>query len=145
MKFPPVGRRGCDAVHAEAEFGRLPMADYMSAANRENFLIVQVEEPEVVAHIDAIAALPGVDVLFVGPGDLSIGLGKAGQSDEPEVMAIMYQVVDACRRHGKPAGIPCAPEQVGKYRKLGFSFFNVFSDFRGVSNGANQALAAARR
>lgn len=144
MKFPPEGRRGCDAVHAEADFGRMEIVDYMAAANGENFLVVQIEEPEVSDHIDSIAALPGVDVLFVGPGDLSIGLGKPGQSDDVEVLAVMRRVVEACRRHGKPAGIPCAPDHVPKYREMGFSFFNVFSDYRGVFNGANQALAAAQ-
>lgn len=142
MKFPPVGRRGCDAVHAEADFGRLAMPDYLAEANRENFLVVQIEEADVVPHIDAIAAIPGVDVLFVGPGDLTIGMGKFGQFDDPEVMAILRAVPAACQRHGKLAGIPCGPDQVGKYRQMGYRFFNVFSDYRGVVNGAKQALAA---
>jgi 4-hydroxy-2-oxoheptanedioate aldolase len=144
MKFPPVGRRGCDAVHVEADFGRLAMSDYLAEANRENFLVVQIEETEVVPHLDAIAATPGVDVLFVGPGDLTIGLGKFGQYDDPEVMAILKAVPAACQRHGKVAGIPCAPDQVAKYREMGYRFFNVFSDYRGVFNGAKQALATAR-
>ncbi len=144
MKFPPAGSRGCDAIHAEADFGRLPMAEYLAGANRENYLLVQIEEPDVVSHIDAIAAMPGVDVLFVGPGDLTIALGKSGQTDDPEVRAILRSVVEACRRHGKRAGIPCAPEQVAKYRALGFTFFNVSSDFRCVTNGFKQALATAR-
>lgn len=144
MKFPPMGQRGCDAVHAEANFGRTPMLDYLAQANRENYLLVQIEEPEVVPHIDAIAALPGVDVLFVGPGDLTIALGKFGQTDDPEVMSILRSVVAACRQHGKRAGIPCAPELVAKYREIGFDFFNVFSDYRGIFNGAKQALAACK-
>jgi len=143
MKFPPLGRRGCDAVHAEANFGRLAMADYLAEANRENFLLVQIEEPEVVPHIDTLAALPGVDVLFVGPGDLTIALGKFGQTEDPEVQDILRTVVAACRRHGKRAGIPCSPDQVPRYRELGFTFFNVFSDYRGVFNGSRQALATS--
>ena len=146
MKFAPLGRRGCDPVHAEANFGRTPLAEYVTEANRENFLLVQIEEPEVVEHIDAIAALPGVDVLFVGPGDLSMGLGTTanGGAEHPEVQAVITRVVQACERHGKYAGIPCAPEQVARYRQLGFRFFNVFSDYRGVFNAARQALATAR-
>src|SRR5690606_23615051 len=121
---PPLGRRGYDGVHAEANYGHLPSAEYTVEANRENFLIVQIEEPEVVPHIDAIAALPGVDVLFVGPGDLTLSLGKFGQTEDPEVQAILRQVADACRRHGKVAGIPCSAEQVPAYQALGFRFFN---------------------
>jgi 4-hydroxy-2-oxoheptanedioate aldolase len=143
-KFPPAGRRGCDVIHADSAFGRAPMADYMATSNQENFLVVQIEEPEVVPHIDAIAALPGVDVLFVGPGDLTVGLGKLGKMDDSEVVNIIRTVGEACRRHGKRAAIPCAPEQVAKYRALGFSFFNVISDYRCVTNGLKQALVTAR-
>lgn len=143
-KFPPLGQRGFDAIHADCDFGRQPLAEYIATANDTNFLTVQIEEPEIVPHIDAIAALPGVDVLFVGPGDLSLAYGKPGQFDIPEVTAVIKSVAEACRRHGKVAAIPCAPEQVAKYRALGYSFFNVFSDYRGVATGLKQALAAAR-
>ena len=135
MKFPPQGRRGLDGVQAEANFGRMPVADYLARANEENFLVVQIEEPAVVPHIDAIAALPGVDVLFVGPGDLTLSLGKFGQTDDPEVTAILRQVAESCRRHGKVAGIPCPPDQVEKYYGMGYRFFNVVSDYRCMLNG----------
>ena len=144
MKFFPLGRRGGDAIHADASFGRAPMADYIATANRETFLVVQIEEPEVVQHIDAIAAMTGVDVLFVGPGDLTLGFGQTGPIDNPEVMKIAAAVGEACRRHGKRAGIPCAADQVPKYRALGFDFFNVISDFRCVAQGMKAALATAR-
>jgi 4-hydroxy-2-oxoheptanedioate aldolase len=144
MKFPPLGKRGYDGVHADARYGRMTPADYMADANRETFLVVQIEEPEVVQHIDAIAALPGVDVVFVGPGDLTLGLGKFGETSAPDVIAIIERVAAACARHGKVAGIPCAPDQVTKYRALGYRFFNIFSDYRGVTAGLAQALATAR-
>src|SRR5687767_11336613 len=64
MKFPPLGRRGVDGIGPEANFGRMPMVEYFAEANRENYLIVQIEDPDVIPHIDAIAAVPGVDVLF---------------------------------------------------------------------------------
>lgn len=144
MKFPPLGRRGADVVHADAAFGRVPLTDYLAAANRETFLVVQIEEPEVVGQIDAIAALPGVDVLFVGPGDLSLGLGHPGEHAGPAVMQVVEQVAAACRRHGKRAGIPCAAADVPRYRALGYSFFNVISDYRCVVSGLKAALETAR-
>jgi 4-hydroxy-2-oxoheptanedioate aldolase len=143
LKFPPLGARGYDGIHAEADFGRGAPADYLAAANDGNFLVVQIEEPEVVPHIDTIAAMPGVDVLFVGPGDLTLGLGKFGRTDDPEVRAILQQVADSCRRHGKVAGIPCAPEQVASYQAMGFQFFNIISDYRCVFNGLKAARAAS--
>ena len=144
MKFFPQGRRGADVIHADSDLGRADLHEYLATSNRETFLVVQIEEPEVVPHLDAIAALPGVDVLFVGPGDLSLGLGRAGAHDGPEVMKIVQAVADACRRHGKVAGIPCAADQVAKYRALGYGFFNVISDYRCVAQGVKNALATAR-
>ena len=142
MKFPPLGARGFDGIHAEADFGRIPPADYLAKANDENFLVVQIEEPEVVPHIDDIASTAGVDVLFVGPADLTLGLGRFGRTEDPEVLAILEKVAAACRRHGKVAAIPCAPELVKKYHAMGFRFFNVISDFRCVSSGMKSARAA---
>jgi 2-keto-3-deoxy-L-rhamnonate aldolase RhmA len=142
MKFPPLGCRGFDGIHAESDFGRRPVAEYLATANDGNFLVVQIEEPEVVPHIDAIAAMPGVDVLFVGPGDLTLGLGKFGQTDDPKVRAILQSVAEACRRHGKVAGIPCAPEQVQGYHDMGYRFFNVISDYRCVFHGMKAAREA---
>ena len=144
MKFPPLGRRGYDGIHPEANFGRLKPADYLAGANRESFLVVQIEEPEVIPYIDEIAALPGVDILFVGPGDLTLGLGKFGEIGAPDIVAVVAEVAAACARHGKIAGIPCAADQVKKYREIGYRFFNIFSDYRGVNLGLQQALAAAR-
>ena len=145
LKLPPEGRRGADLIHVDSGFGRAAVADYTAAANRETFLVVQVEESEVVPHLDTIAGIPGVDVLFVGPGDLSLGLGKKyADVDDPEVAAIIRAVPEACRRHGKRAGIPCAADQVPKYRALGYTFFNVVSDYRCVVHGMKSALATAR-
>jgi 4-hydroxy-2-oxoheptanedioate aldolase len=142
MKFPPLGCRGYDGIHAEAGFGRRPPGEYLVQANRENFLVVQIEETEVVPHIDAIAAMPGVDVLFLGPGDLTLMLGKFGQTDDPEVRRVIQAVADACQRHGKVAAIPCAPDQVKGYHAMGYRFFNVMSDYRCVFNGMKAARAA---
>lgn len=144
MKFHPQGNRGSDVIHADSNFGREALVDYIAAANRDTFLVVQIEEPAVVPHIDSIAAMPGVDVLFVGPGDLSLGLGQPGAMNGPEVMKIVEAVGAACQRHGKRAGIPCAADQLPKFRALGYSFFNVISDYRCVAQGLKAALATAR-
>jgi 4-hydroxy-2-oxoheptanedioate aldolase len=141
MKFQPLGRRGCDSIHADAHFGLLPASEYMAMANRETCLIVQVEETEVIPHLETIAALPGVDVLFVGPADLSNGMGASGRADGPEVMAVIKHVAEVARRHGKVAGIPCGPKQVKRYYDLGYRFFNVVSDYRCLINGLKQTKA----
>lgn len=144
MKFYPQGRRGADVVHADSAYGRVKLADYLETSNRETFLVVQIEEPEVIEHLDAIAALPGVDVLFLGPGDLSLGLGKTDPTPDVEIKEIAAKIAAACRKYGKCAGIPCPVDQIGTYRAMGFTFFNVISDYRCVSNGVKQAVATAR-
>jgi 4-hydroxy-2-oxoheptanedioate aldolase len=144
MKFFPEGRRGSDVIHPDSAFGRVSLANYTTSANRETFLVVQIEEPDVVRHLDAIAAMPGVDALFVGPGDLTLGLGQTGALDGPEVMKVVAAVAEACGRHGKRAGIPCAADQVPKYRALGYTFFNIISDYRCIVQGVKNALATAQ-
>jgi 4-hydroxy-2-oxoheptanedioate aldolase len=146
MKFPPLGRRGADVIHADADFGRASIGEYTATANRETFLVVQIEEPDVVPHLDALAAIPGVDALFVGPGDLSLGMGKTyADTNDPEIAAIIRRVAESCRKHGKLAALPCAAERVGEFRALGYEFFNVASDFRCVTAGLKAALAAAQK
>jgi 2-keto-3-deoxy-L-rhamnonate aldolase RhmA len=144
MKFFPLGRRGADVVHADSAFGRAALPDYLASANRETFLVGQIEEPDVLPHLDAIAGISGVDVLFVGPGDLSLGFGQPGAHSGSAVMQVVDAVAAAARRHGKRAGIPCAADQVAKYRALGYSFFNVISDYRCVAQGVKAALTTAR-
>jgi len=141
MKFQPLGRRGCDCIHPDAHFGLISTSEYMAMANHETYLIVQVEETEVIPHLETIAALPGVDVLFVGPGDLSNGMRAGGQVNGSEVMAVIRQVAEVARRHGKVAGIPCTPKQVKQYYDLGYRFFNVVSDYRCLVNGLKQTKA----
>lgn len=141
MKFRPLGHRGCDCIHADARFGLGSASDYMARANAETYLIVQIEETDVLPHLQTIAALPGVDVLFVGPGDLSNGLGAFGRADGPEMMAVLQQVAEVARRHGKVAGIPCALDQVKKYHGMGYRFFNVISDYRCLVNGLKKVKA----
>jgi 2-keto-3-deoxy-L-rhamnonate aldolase RhmA len=142
MKFRPAGARGYDGIHPEADFGRLTPKDYLAQANAGNFLVVQIEEPEVLPHLDTIAAMPGVDILFVGPADLTLSMDRFGKTDDPEVRAILQNVADTCQRHGKVAAIPCAPEQVPTYHAMGYRFFNVISDYRCVFHGMKAAREA---
>mgnify|MGYP006268551045 CR=1 FL=1 len=137
MKFPPRGDRGLDGVGPEADFGLGNLKDYLEEANRESFLLIQIEDPEVIPHIDSIAATPDVDVLFVGPGDLSTALGDPGNPDNPKVIEIMKAVVAACAKHGKTAGVPAVPGTIEKYMEMGFRFFNLGSDYRFITAGLN--------
>ena len=135
IKFYPEGRRGVDGVNAEAGFGLIPFQEYLVRANRENFLIVQIEDPEAVEHIEEIAAVDGVDVLFVGPADLSLNLGIAGQFCHPKMMEVYERVCNACRKYGKTAGLSCAFDKIPEFMEQGFRFFVGGADYLVIRNG----------
>jgi 4-hydroxy-2-oxoheptanedioate aldolase len=144
MKFPPLGRRGFDTIHADADCGSARLEEYTRHENENTFLVVQIETPEVLPHIDAIAATPGVDMLFVGLGDLSASMNLLGQMDHPDLQAVVERVGEACLKHGKAGAIICAdPEERKRLWKLGYRFFNIASDFRFLRKGFDEAIALA--
>ena len=77
---------------------------YMDNTNEQHLTIVQIETQEAVDRIDEIAAVPGVDALYLGPGDLSVALGIPGQVEDPRVLEVAERIVAACKEHGKIAG-----------------------------------------
>ncbi len=103
-KFAPEGERGvCRFVRA-AQYTHVDRFDYFRQANENTTVIIHIEGREGVDNIDAILAVPGVDVAFVGPYDLSQSLGVPGQVDHPEVARAMTEVVAKARRRGVAVG-----------------------------------------
>ena len=78
-KFPPLGQRGQDGGCQDNPYVLTPMPEYMEAANRETWLVIQIEHPDAVPHAKAIAEVEGVDVVFFGPGDYSSFIGLPGE------------------------------------------------------------------
>ncbi|MHB1005673.1 MAG: HpcH/HpaI aldolase family protein [Chloroflexota bacterium] len=130
LKYPPVGHRGVGLGHAHT--GYTPPADpaaYMTEANAQTFLIAQIESGEGVANADAIAALDGVDSLWVGHFDLTTNLGFPGQFDRPEYADAIGKVVAACRKRGKAAGLqPGTPQQARWALAKGFNLLSYGAD-----------------
>ena len=139
VRFPPEGSRGYGGMSVDSDYGLVGQNEYFPAANEKTFLIIQVEDVEVVDHIEEIAAIDGVDVLFVGPGDLTMSLGIPGQQDHPKVVKIMRRVARACRANGKVAGTAASIAQIPGLIEMGFNFFSAASDFRSVLNGLRAA------
>ncbi|HUF81677.1 MAG TPA: aldolase/citrate lyase family protein [Burkholderiales bacterium] len=104
-KFPPVGNRGAFGSWAHFAFRSLPAAEMRKAFNEEALLILMVESKAAIDNIEAIAAVPGVDVVHIGTNDLSTDLGYPGQLTHPDVMAAVERVARACAKHGKHAGV----------------------------------------
>ena len=126
-KYPPQGVRGMAAMSRGSRFGTVK--DYFKVANLGVSVLVQVETPEAMARIDEILAVPGVDSIFMGPGDLSGAMGHTGNTMHAEVVALMTAGVKRCHAAGKPVGtVGGTPEAVATYRSAGFDYIGCASD-----------------
>jgi 4-hydroxy-2-oxoheptanedioate aldolase len=103
MRYPPEGVRGVSGLTRATRFGRVP--GYAKRAAEELCLIVQVETGAALKALESIAAVAGVDAVFIGPADLAASLGHAGEPGHPEVVAAVEDAVRRLRAIGKPAGI----------------------------------------
>ena len=112
--------------------------EYHRSAPTDVVTIVQIETRAGVENADAIAAVDGVDVLFVGPLDLSFNLGCPKQFDHPDLHAALDHVIQACRKHNKAAGILSSPQRVDGHQKQGFTFVAVGSDAGALREGLEQ-------
>lgn len=128
VRYPPHGIRGVGAGLGRAsDFNRIP--DYLATANDEICLIVQVESRAGLAALDEIAAVDGVDGVFIGPSDLAADMGHLGQPSAPAVQAAIRDAFVRIRNHGKARGImTVALEQAHEYRALGADFMAIGTD-----------------
>jgi 4-hydroxy-2-oxoheptanedioate aldolase len=145
MRYPPDGTRGLALSTRGAGLGELGHGD-VRAINQQVVGIIQIESPSAVEHAGEIASIDGVDVLFVGPADLSHSMGIPGQFDDPRFADALGRVVAAAEGAGKAAGILLFDMAVlPRHRELGFRFIGLGSDGSFVANGARSVLAHARR
>ncbi|MEW6753147.1 MAG: aldolase/citrate lyase family protein [Candidatus Latescibacterota bacterium] len=146
-KYPPLGRRGAHFARPHTEFvAPADAAEFMGRANRSLLTIVQIETGEAAELVDSIAAMDGVDLLYVGPGDLSIALGHAGDITHPAVMAVVERTCRACAAHGKIAGCHFAtPQVLPELRALGVRLVGYGAVIRMLRDGVERAGQAALR
>lgn len=143
MKYPPQGQRGVAGAIRATGYGT-QWKSYFESANRESLVVVQIETEEAVANADEIAAVDGVDVLFVGPLDLSVNLGCPGDFTKPEFVDALRHVVEACHRHHRVPGILTKAGHEQQHFDLGFRFVALGSDALSVVTGMNQSLSVLR-
>jgi len=142
MLYPPQGVRGVGAALARASnYGTTP--GYLASANAQTCLLLQIESRAGLAALDAIAATPGVDGIFIGPADLAADMGHLGNPGAPEVQAAVEDALRRIIRCGKAAGILTSDRVLAqRYLDLGASFVAVGSDV-GLLSGATAELRAA--
>jgi 4-hydroxy-2-oxoheptanedioate aldolase len=142
-RYPPAGQRGVGPGRATGYGYRI--FDYLAEANASIVVAVQVETAEGLANVDAIAAAEGVDVVFVGPGDLSVSLDVYGPDGATALTRAIEKIIAATLKRGKTPGIFCGrPEDIGRWADKGASFFILASDTMFLGAGVAEGLGAAR-
>ncbi len=142
-RYPPEGVRGMAGMSRASKFGTVP--NYMTTANAGQGVIVQIETPQAMERLEAIAGVPGVDALFVGPGDLAGTMGLPGQIGHASVVAAMEDAARRAKAAGKPIGtVVGTVEQVRHFRAKGYDFVGLASDLGLYMRAATGALKLLR-
>ena len=145
-KYPPVGRRGCAFGIAHDDYRHEDILSTISSANSQQLLIAQIESAAGVENVDAIAAVEGIDVLWVGHFDLTNSLGIPGQFDHPEFKAAVTSVVEACHKHGKVGGFMASDAENAKSLiAQGFRIIALGGDLWLYQQALREGLEATRR
>lgn len=132
-RFHPLGLRAIDGGNADGGYTNVDFNEYLEQANRERFVIFQIEDPEPLKELEAIADLEGYDMLFFGPGDFSQGIGAPGQWNHPELIAARKKVAEVARKYGKFAATTGGIDKLNEFVDLGYQFINVGADVVGLS------------
>jgi len=142
-RYPPVGERGVGPGRAAGYGYRIP--DYLKRANESLVLAIQIETAEGLANVEEIVAVEGVDVVFIGPGDLSVSLDAMGPTGAGKLDAAILTIAKSARAAGKAVGIfRPSPEDIGKWSEAGISFYLLASDTMFLGMGLAAGVASAR-
>jgi 2-keto-3-deoxy-L-rhamnonate aldolase RhmA len=137
------GTRGFAAMHRASRYATA--AEYGKRANDGIFKMIQLETPAAIAKLEEIAAVDGVDALFMGPGDLSASMGVIGNVADAKVQAALKDAAARARAVGKPIGIVGpTPEMVGQFIDWGYSYVAVASDMGMMMRQANAMITALK-
>jgi 2-keto-3-deoxy-L-rhamnonate aldolase RhmA len=143
-KYPPLGRRGAGGQARNAYMTR-SVKEALDEGNALSMVIVQVESQEAVDRLDEIASVPGLDVVCIGPQDLSISLGVPGAFDDPIFLKTVATVVEKCSRHNIPVGMVSREAKSFKtWHEMGIRFLVCGSDGSLLLQAARQDIAILR-
>ncbi|KAF1936071.1 Phosphoenolpyruvate/pyruvate domain-containing protein [Clathrospora elynae] len=145
-KFPPQGHRGFGSPLPTQTFANEPMSYYLQNANPTLLTILQIETASALASVRQIAALPGVDVLLIGPFDLGNNIGHPILTGEmaPELKDAIETIKEAAHAEGKKVGIYCnRGEDAREYAQRGFDMISILTDQMGITAAFAQSLAIA--
>jgi 4-hydroxy-2-oxoheptanedioate aldolase len=132
-RFQPLGRRAIDSGNSDGPFCMRDVKEYIDFANRERFVVVQIEDKEAVECMEDIVAVEGIDVIFLGPADLSHSYGIPGEFNHPLIQAAVDKLAKLCKKHNRHWGMPASPESAPTLLEKGARFLAGGSDVRAIS------------
>src|SRR5262245_22061326 len=147
-RFSPLGERSVGGPGPLQGYRAVPLGEVNKESNAATVLIAMLETPEGVANADAIAAIPGIDVLLIGSNDLCTAMGIPGELKNPKLRAAYQSAAKACKAHGKHlgvGGIRGDVEHVAELVKLGARFVIAGSDLQYLIKSARHDVAAMRK
>jgi 4-hydroxy-2-oxoheptanedioate aldolase len=143
-KFAPLGKRGFDGSGPDVPYLLNPLDQYLKEANEQTFVLIQMEEPHAVEQAEAIAAVPGVDMLMLGPADFSVLTGIPFNFSHPTVVAAIEKVARAAKNQGKHWAATCGSIEIAKkYIDMGCGLIFHGCDIVYVKAGLEQVRQAA--
>jgi len=105
VKYPPMGKRGAAFSMRAARYGTIPVDQYLEQANEQSLVVIHVESEKAVANLEDIVTVKGIDMIYIGPTDLSVSLGCQGNIEHPDVLAAIDQIRETTKKHGIKLGI----------------------------------------
>jgi len=145
VKYPPVGTRGLATSHRAADYGLMDPLAYVRMADRETMLLAYVENRQAVSNLEEITQVPGVDLLFVGPADLSASYGHPADTAHAEVQQAIDRVLSVAGRAGIPVGTVASDAAAARaLMARGVRLLAISSDLQMIGRWGAETLAALR-
>ncbi len=142
VKFAPRGVRGLNGGNLDGDYGMTPLAQYCERSNRETFVAIQIENREALDNVEEIARIPNVDLLFIGPADLSQSLGITGQFDHPRLREAVERVAGVCASAGVAWGsVAVTPALTRLMVDRGCRMLELANDFKTIHLGIQATKA----
>ncbi|RQD71201.1 MAG: 2-dehydro-3-deoxyglucarate aldolase [Tindallia sp. MSAO_Bac2] len=145
VKYTPIGKRGFSPTTRAAGYGFMDKKEYVETSNEETLVVCHCETVQCIENLDAILTLDHLDVIFIGPMDLSQSLGVMGEANHPKVLESIDLIINKVKKANKAVGIVSAPSKVQEYIDRGVQYLLVGTDQGMIAAGAAQTLKQAGR
>jgi 2-keto-3-deoxy-L-rhamnonate aldolase RhmA len=149
-KYPPLGHRSAAGPMSQLHFQAVPQAEACDLVNKNTLIVMMLETPKAIENAEAIAAVPGVDVLLIGSNDLCMEMGIPSQFSNPKLLAAFEKVLAACKQHGKHPGYGGVYDEPmsQKFIQMGMRFILAAGDlglFMGAASNRSKFLRGIAR